>query len=157
MEFIFYQNLIENNYFCLLDFVKLIADSFQFVRSPELLITDKIKKMMKELESYTIQQYTTNHWPGTRLNNGEQFNAFHYKVFPESIDVLKKYSQSIFDWNENDFIEDLSFFRKDNSIIMGSIIHEKEWWLNLKEYELKIFQIQYSSLYDHLISIKDKR
>ena len=39
-----------------------------------------------------------------------------------------------------------SFFRNDGTLILGSIAHEKEYWLDLHESEVRIITQYFSSL-----------
>lgn len=68
------------------------------------------------------------------------FECYGFPCKPASIDVLLEFPHSIYAWQNPPLLDDLCVVRPDGSVIMGSIGHEHDWWLSLRESELGLFE-----------------
>jgi len=125
-------------YYSLLDFLRLISDKFMLVRREEFSFNDETDTLLNQLSDYLIDKVYSNKWPGTELLSNKKAEIFYFEVNDVTIEFLKEYSNSLFDWIAPKLLEDLCFFRRDGSLILVSVTHEKECWINLKEEELRI-------------------
>jgi hypothetical protein len=74
-------------------------------------------------------------WPGTQLS-GHTATVYRYQLSVDFLALLKTRSRGLFDWvstwNSNrELPEDMAIYRSDGSVLLGSIAHECEAWLEL--------------------------
>lgn len=97
-------------------------DKDQAMASPDIL------KLHSVASQFSIRK--VSEWPGTKLHYG----AFAYAVtFCPSIEMLRA-KPNLFA-SEYPSLEDPSFYRTDESLLLGSITHENEIWMNLYDDE----------------------
>ncbi len=133
-------------YYSLLDFLKTVANEFILVKRMQLEFDNNAEALLKELSSNLLNKIQANQWPGTKLLGQANAEIYRFKVNLKSIDILKRYSKGLSDWLAPKLPEDLNFFRKDSDLIFGSVIHEKEYWLDLNEAELNAVINRYPNL-----------
>lgn len=138
-------------YYKLLDFLGSISKEFILVKNEQLEFNENAKLLLNSLSSNLLKKSFSNEWPGTRLLGRDKAEILHFKANQNSVDILKKYSNSLFDWLSPKLPEDLAFFREDGSLILGSITHEKDYWLDLRDEELKITAEKFPDLNKELI------
>jgi hypothetical protein len=123
--------------------------SFVTPKSKEfyLNVSPKIKNhTMRELRRYLLRVEYQKEWPGTRYAypNPEGYPVMYFQVCEESIKILVDKMGSLYWWQ--DFPrhyppEDLGFYRKDGRVLMATVSHEHEAWLNLEEGEFEKLKI----------------
>jgi hypothetical protein len=146
MIYLFKEEPKEKIYYSLLDFLKTAAKEFILVKRMQLEFDNNAEALLKELSSNLMNKIEANQWPGTKLLGQANAEIYRFEANLKSIDILKRYSKGLSDWLAPKLPEDLTFFRKDNGLIFGSVIHEKEYWLDLNETELNTIINQYPDL-----------
>jgi len=154
MIYLFKEDPKNKIYYSLLDFLRTVAKEFILVKRTQLKFDNTAELLLKELSSNLVNKIQASEWPGTKLLGKANAEIFRFKVNLVSIDILKRYSNCLSDWSAPKLPEDLAFFRQDNCVIFGSVIHEKEYWLDLNETELNIIINRYPNLESILIKPK---
>jgi hypothetical protein len=151
MKYIFKFKLENSYYYNLLDFLSTISKELILVERRQLEFDENAKSLLNELESNLVSKTYANEWPGTRLLGQDNAEISRFKTNKDTMDILKKYSHSLFDWIAPRLPEDIAFFRQDGTIILGTITHEKEYWLELNEEELDIAAEKFPRLKEGLM------
>ena len=75
-------------------------------------------------------------WPGTRISP-RITTVFRFHITPDLIAYLETNADGLYDWQQPERLEDLCFLRADGSVVLATIAHEKDAWLELnsKEHE----------------------
>lgn len=146
----------KNSYFYqLVDLLKIISKHFILIKRDQLYFNDGISSLLEKLSIHLVNKTFSNEWPGTELLDQDKAIIYRYKVNDDTINILKKHSNSLFDWIAPGLPEDLCFFREDDTVILGSITHEKEYWIDLNEAELEIATKKFPNLMKNLIKDTD--
>lgn len=80
-------------------------------------------------------------WPGTKLS-GHTASVYRYNLSGSFVSLLKMSARGLFDWNamknvSSELPEDLAIYRSDGSVLLGSIAHECDAWLELTAEEYR--------------------
>lgn len=86
----------------------------------------------KYLKRNLLRVDEVTEWPGTKLHYGHTAIAY---VFKSTCDMADK---KINLFRPRNFFEDVSFYRSDQSLILGSSTHENDIWMNLSDFEYKL-------------------
>jgi len=129
-------------YQALLEFVAKLSSTFYLIN--QFQISEKDSPFLSQAEPYLIEERQTSEWPGTRLQGGQESSALmiSYGVTRESIKLLIDTCSSLYQWSrwsQPPLPEDLGFVRLDGSVLLASISHENDAWLELDEAELSDF------------------
>jgi hypothetical protein len=130
-------------YYGLLDFAG--ARSSEFYVIDQFGIAEVGRSPLPKLDPFLFAQENVVEWPGTRLLDGDSRTAIksRYTVTPQSIDVLKCVAADLYAWSaraESPVPEDLGFLRASGSLVLGTITHEHDAWLELPNDELGVFE-----------------
>jgi len=89
------------------------------------------------LKPFLIKKYKSSEWPGTKLIGHEAtIYVLHYNK--ETITILKKYTNSLFEWIQPNLPEDICFLDENENAILITITHEKDAFVEAnKEIEKK--------------------
>jgi predicted RNase H-like HicB family nuclease len=130
---IYDSNISGDNFSRLLDDMLQKADSFSFVvrydigSSAESIIL--IEQAKQALSAHLLKHKKTNEWLSTKVyGSKKKAEIFYYSVNKESIDIIRGYSTSLFDWGdaklrEPELPDDLTFyknFQKNQPLLYGS-------------------------------------
>lgn len=116
---------MNTDYKILLEEMLIKADSFSLVVRDTLELKGSGKKILDKLNPFLLKEDHVSKWPGTELLMGKA-KYYSYSLNNRSIEILSEIN-SLFDWQQPEFPEDLTFYRKDK-IIFVSISHEKDSW-----------------------------
>jgi hypothetical protein len=150
MKYVFKSLPKDSFYYELLDFLKIISTEFILVMREEIEFDENAGSLLNDLSLNLLKKRYSSEWPGTRLLGGHRAEIFYYKVNDDTVNILKKYSISLFDWLAPRLPEDLTFFRKDGTLILGSIVHERDYWSDFTKDELSILTEKFPSLKEEL-------
>lgn len=79
-------------------------------------------------------------WPGTVLLDGTA-RCLRYLCTPRSRDIILSATDSLFSWLQPQLPEDLSLFRRDGSVLLESIAHERLASVYLLDDEVPLFEL----------------
>lgn len=119
-------------YFALLDLCRSLASHFSLVLRDDLSVSRELLLVLQNLEPYLVKKEQTSSWPGTVLSDGHA-EVYRFRVDTDSIDVLKRYSLSLFDWQQPLRPEDPAFYYEDGSVLVETITHEADAILYISE------------------------
>jgi hypothetical protein len=104
-----------------------------FDRSNHTILSflDRVKIYEKDAASVT-------EWPGTRLWGNQTADLYRYKMTPDFIRILQDETSSIFSWITPNLPEDLCLYRADDSVLLATISHESDCFLNIEPDELRL-------------------
>ena len=76
-------------------------------------------------------------WPGTLRLPGGGSDRYVFELNQRVITILSRAATSLYAWHNRDLPDDLHFLRSDGSVVLGSIGHEHDAWLELTASEHK--------------------
>lgn len=108
------------NYNQLLNVLQVQAPIFSFVTRTDRGINPSKARVLQELEPFLITQYATNEWLTNIIFHYKKVGRIYYYQFTnETLQILKKYSSSLFEWGESDTLpEDISFLSKNEKTVL---------------------------------------
>ena len=120
------QQIIDNtfNYTELLEELLKISNKFSFVIRSDYIITEAEKNILSLFEKYLLLETEVEAWPGTILY-GNKARIFFYSFNKESLGLLKKTSNNLYEWLHPEKPEDLCFYKNENPVF-ASISHEHD-------------------------------
>lgn len=107
----------------LLDELMKISVAFQLVQRDG---QDISSEMPANLRALLIHTHRVMQWPGTQIYSGEGAIAY---IFRSRASLIPGF------FILPNGLEDISFYRNDNTVICGSITHEGDAWLHLTDDE----------------------
>lgn len=118
-----------NQYRNLLDFCLKYSNKFIIVNRKTMKLSKNYHNIINILEPFLIRKYKSNEWPGTKLiGNKATIYLLHYNV--ETITIIKKYTNRLFDWKYPNLPEDICFLDKNENVILATISHENDAFIN---------------------------
>jgi hypothetical protein len=79
------------------------------------------------------EPFECSSWPGTQLFDT---TSVAYQYEPHKFrELAKRLSSGVYDWTLPDLPDDMAFLRNDESLIFGSIAHERDAFLELSGVE----------------------
>lgn len=130
-------------YYSLLNFVSDKANCFYLVNSFGLSETDC--PFLSLAKPYLLRQQRQSEWPGTILGGqGEGVNVMYYTVTPGSINLVHSATTSLYTWlkySNPPLPEDLGFIRPNQKVVLASVSHEQDAWLELEDDEFESFKV----------------
>ena len=101
----------------------------------EMPVSQSQQSFLDAALPFLLKRTVQSEWPGTRLLGGTA-EVFTYHLAPE-MERLFLAAQGLYDWQSPALPEDPAFYRADDSLLLGSIAHEADGFLELgaEEYE----------------------
>ena len=118
-------NLIISRYSELLEELLKIANTFSFVIRSNYAITESENIILETFEKYLLLREEVESWPGTILLYGKRAHIFYYSFNQETLSLLLKISNDLFEWLHPYKPEDLCFYKNKKPVFV-SISHERD-------------------------------
>jgi hypothetical protein len=126
---------IIDNYTELLEKLLKISNKFSFVIRTNYLITEAEKNILYLFKNYLLLETEVEAWPGTILYYGKKSRIFYYSFNKKTFDLLRKTSDSLYEWLHPEKPEDLCFYKNETPVFV-SISHEhNSYFVNYSEAE----------------------
>jgi hypothetical protein len=100
----------------------------------DLGLTGSAKALLDALEGLGAARERASMWPGTDLL-GEQADVWRISATASVVRVLLEASDRLYGWRQPGLPEDLAFLRRGGSVVLGTIAHEEDGWLDLSPAE----------------------
>jgi hypothetical protein len=107
---------------------------FSLVCREKTALADHPSRTLQRLRGWCVEEREVSEWPGTVLI-GHSARLYLFEASPEAIEVLCEGVDGLFGWLGPDEPEDLAFYRRDGSVFLESIAHEKDARLYLSQEE----------------------
>ncbi|MEK6627408.1 MAG: hypothetical protein AABY53_02185 [Bdellovibrionota bacterium] len=121
------------DYFQLIDFLSIKSKKFCFIIRDDQT-SSLVEKFIESLKDSLIKTSKVSEWPGTKLIEG-QVTQFEYNLTQQNIIKIKDVG-GLYNWIAPYFPEDVFFKNEFDQVLLGSISHEKDAWLELSENEI---------------------
>jgi hypothetical protein len=95
-----------------------------------LAVVDALKSVLVDVQHVT-------EWPGTELHEGRRARLVRFEIAPASIELLRTRTDRLYGWRLPHLPEDLCAWRADGSLLLGTIAHERDGWLELADDEVE--------------------
>lgn len=118
----------------LLDLAAKWCTTGQVIVRPELRLSRRGNDLVSALRPHILDELQVAEWPGTILFN-QQARAIRFSIVPESVNLLRS-AESLSAWQQPRLPEDLAFFRGDGRLWLGSVVHEKDAFMDLEMSEI---------------------
>ena len=110
--------------------------SFLLVVNPGIgHLADPGQRVMAELHPYLLSKDRKTQWPGTMLFGDESALVSRFSLTPRTSAILGGAVEGLFEWIGPGFPEDLSILRADGSPWLVTISHERDAYLELRDWE----------------------
>jgi len=96
----------------------------------------KVLSFLEKVRSYEVNRASVQEWPGTRLSGDQTADLYMYKVTDDLLDIMTRDIPSLFSWITPDLPEDPCFYRMDGRVVLGTISHDMDWFLEVSDSEL---------------------
>ena len=107
----------------------LNAASFVSFVTRQVSLDPRAKKFLDRLKDVAgVKREEVFTWPGTELLCDEPAILYLVDFNEDCSNVILNYTSSWGDWIEP-FFEDPAFYRIDHSLILGTVIHEHDVWI----------------------------
>lgn len=120
----------------------LLVAALKASNSGLLVVRDTIElapsgaAILARLQSFTFRKRRDRRWPGTTLSEPEA-TIYQFVLCAESIEVLRQAVNALYEWQQPERPEDLTFLRVDETPWLISIAHEGEAFIVVSEEELE--------------------
>jgi hypothetical protein len=98
---------------------------------------DRAVCLAADLEPYLKSSQEVISWPGTELTGGQHAISSEYAFSPPVARILLATERQLYAWVSPELPEDLYLLRANREVLMGSIAHERDAWLEIDDSELK--------------------
>jgi hypothetical protein len=122
------------DYEALLRTVCSIGASVGLTIRDSISISAEATTVLNRLKQLGATCHRADRWPGTQLLHGEA-TVVEVPVSHEVIECVVGAVQSLFAWRQPMMLEDISVVRSDRSIVLATIAHERDAWLELSASE----------------------
>jgi hypothetical protein len=92
--------------------------------------------LLESLGSEVLQVVTTREWPGTMLSEGHSAEQWTFRLTESTSGQLRTAARGLYDWRMPKLPDDLSFWREDGTLWLGSTAHEQDAFMELAPREL---------------------
>lgn|ERR1700761_1063080 len=106
---------------------------------PELALNEKGRQFLIDTEEDLETLLSCSEWPGTKLLPGTA-SVYTFRLSPHFRKVFNQQASDVFDWAQPSLPEDPAFYRADGSVLLGSVSHEQDAFIELSAAELADFQ-----------------
>lgn len=127
----------------LIDLAFEISDEFILVVREDIGVSDNLKQVLEQLKPSLKVVKEQFEWPGTTYSGEKPVLVYYYHINNHTKEILKKASNSLYDWIQPKLPEDLSFL-KNNKAWLTNTPHENESYIIIDDDEtiMKILQIK---------------
>lgn len=139
------------DYFNLLDFSLTMKGYAVLVSLSEKSLNSNGRQCLNDLKPFLYDSSIASEWPGTKLYPGYSAYVYKFKIETHFIEIIKRYSNGLYDWISPDLPEDLSFLRFDGNPWLINTVHEGDSYLNLTDEEYSKLLEMFPSLRSLLI------
>lgn len=131
MKFYLSNNPTKKTFTGLMDFAFSASDTFQLVVRKDLGLSKKGKKLLKRLEPWLIKKKKQSEWASNILFEGKAW-VYYFKATKGAKAILLNELSSLYELEQSDYPEDLSFFRK-GKVIIATNSHEQFCMVKVKK------------------------
>jgi hypothetical protein len=108
-------------YFRLLDYLLKTSDKFSLTVHNQLRKYNRVYDILEALDDYLIEVVSEEDF---LFNGYSEGKVYIYKFTSESLEILKKSTNRLYQWQHPRLPEDLCFFDKDWNIKLITVAHE---------------------------------
>jgi hypothetical protein len=122
------------SYKSFLEFIFSRAASCSMVVRARVPLSEAGQTYLHQLEPDLVRVATVTEWPGTRLLTSEA-TLYAYRVSPNFRQHFVNAAAELGAWINPDLPEDPAFYRDDDTVLFGSIVHERDAFAELTQVE----------------------
>ncbi|MGC4114480.1 MAG: hypothetical protein QM765_07690 [Myxococcales bacterium] len=120
----------------LLEKTRCLYTSFGLVEHRNMPLSAEGRAVLKRLAPFLISEDPAKKWPGTETYMPTA-TVRRYLLSPNSEAVLMESARGLFDWRQPDLPEDLHLLRPDGSVLLASVAHEREAFIEATDGDAK--------------------
>ncbi|MGE6631860.1 stage III sporulation protein AH [Bacillus sp. NPDC077027] len=122
------QNPKGEQYSKLIDLAFEICDEFHLVLRKNMGSLKSFDPFLKKLESSLKEMKEQSEWASTILLNNQTAKVYYFYTDENAKSILKEFANSLYDWEQPNLPEDLSFFKNGEEWLVTSS-HEEESYI----------------------------
>ena len=120
-----------SGYFELLSELLRVSNKFSFVIRSDYTMSETEKDILSLFERFLLLEAEVETWPGTVLLYGKKARIYYYTFNQETLELLQKTSNDLYEWLHPEKPEDICFYNNDTPVF-ASISHERDsFFLNI--------------------------
>jgi hypothetical protein len=112
------------------------ASSATVVVRDDSELSDVGRAVLSRLALHLVEHHRASSWPGTTLSD-EEATVFCFALSASVLDELSCAAEGLYGWQQPTLPEDVALLRADGSVILGSIAHEHDAFLELGDEEFE--------------------
>ena len=89
------------------------------------------------LEPYLLDRREVNEWPGSQLAFGHRARRDIFSFGPPVVGIMLSVADGLYDWENVELPDDPHLLRDDGGVWLGTVVHERDAWLELDEDEYR--------------------
>lgn len=121
-------------YSALIDYCFKNSHIVQFVLRADNMINDSARMILKKFQSELTFHGEVNEWPGTKLTAGSA-TIFKFRITIDLVNYIKTEVDSLYRWQHPEYFEDICFLRSDGQVLLATISHENDSYLEISTNE----------------------
>ncbi|MFS0656891.1 stage III sporulation protein AH [Bacillus sp. 179-C3.3 HS] len=130
--------IIEKNpkgeqYSKLIDLAFDICDEFHLVLRKDMGSLKSFEPLLKKLESSLKEMKEQSEWASTLLGDDQTAKVYYYYTDENAKSILLEVAQSLYDWEQPNLPEDLSFFKNGEAWLI-TCSHENESYIDTEDH-----------------------
>ncbi|MEK4670121.1 stage III sporulation protein AH [Niallia sp. FSL R7-0271] len=119
------KNPTKDVYASLIDIAIKYCDKFQLILRTDLGVkASSYNVLINRLQSSFIMKKEESEWASTALEESDKAEVYYYTADENAKQVLKSFSNSLYNWQHPNLLEDLSFFKDDKEWLV-TVSHEE--------------------------------
>jgi hypothetical protein len=113
------------------------ATSATLVLRDDLELSELGRSFLARTALNLVERKRTSSWPGTTLLD-EEASVLCFSLRDDVLDEFCRASEGLYGWQQPALPEDLALLRADGTVILGSVAHEHDAFLELSDEEFKM-------------------
>lgn len=127
---------VELGYSNLLKFLFQRASLCGVVVQANCASSESAKSFLASVRPYLVDERVQASWPGTELRGGTTALVQYYAVEWSVLEAMYTAADRLYEWLSPTLPEDPAFYRSDGTVLMGTVSHERDAFLNLTHAEV---------------------
>jgi hypothetical protein len=129
--------------------------SVGLVRETRMSRPSEADRIFAELAPYLESEQEVTEWPGTQLAIDYTAIVRTYRLSGPVAEAMMRAARRLFEWENPYLPDDPHFLRTDSSVLLGTVVHEHDAWLDLRQPELSVLESAFPVLYGLLLRNAD--
>lgn len=138
----------------LLRFAAQESTYLAFVLRNDLGLESEGQQLIERMRMLLAGEHRVSSWPGTILH-GETALFMKFTPASEALELIMPIPGGLYDWKQPRLPEDICFLRADGSVVLATIAHESDAYMELTDLEWRAL-LQVDPALDACLRLEDR-